>query len=380
MPAYIVEYTSGNGPGRASFTLDASRPLEEQITLVLGELAQRGVVLDGGPADELVVLWEGRRLDGSRSPTELGVTPDRPLRLQMERRAPRVQFRRPEGPIRPFLARGAVRAPLEGALGGALAWYALAWLSELAPSTLGPVLLDRWGALLLGASIGGGLGLGGARRAGRRAGATLAALAGAAVLGALGALLGAWAGERVSLAWLGIPDGVTGWVLLGGGAGLGLGLRARRPRPSAVGAALVGGGVGGGLAALLVWMPVPLDVAQAAALVTLGALVGVGTDALALQTAPAVLTLESDHGVRPGPWRLREWATDGVDGVPVPGPGGVALGELELRAERLQFRPVPGAPALVVAGAPAQGAVPVVSGDALDAGPLRYRLRKRRPL
>src|SRR6478672_3527031 len=79
MPSYVFEVATEQGVQRHSFTLDDDRPLGPQITQVLEELRQRGVVLRGGRDDELAAYWSGHELDRAKRPAEQGMSPARPV-------------------------------------------------------------------------------------------------------------------------------------------------------------------------------------------------------------------------------------------------------------------------------------------------------------
>ena len=161
MPVYVFEFvTSDARPQQRRFTLDDDRPMRPQVEHVLAELERAGLVLQGGPADELAVRWAGQEVDASRPPAALGVTPDRPIELRMQRRRAPVSIAAPppppEAPPTRFVPRGVYAS---AALGAAGAWAA--WTLAGAPADGDPTSplgtapgLDALLALLFGVLVG----------------------------------------------------------------------------------------------------------------------------------------------------------------------------------------------------------------------------------
>ncbi len=390
MPAYVIEFQSGEGPQRRRFTLDDDRPLRGQLEHVLAELERARVVLQGGPTDELAVYWAGRELDPAQAPLALGITADRPLELRMQRRRPAVTLPAPapEPPPEPFVPKSVGAGAALGLAAGALAWVAAAvagdWTPLAATDAMRDAAADVAAALAWGALVGAAVGWGQARRAGAGAGRGLA-------LGlAAGALAGAAWGVARGLA---VPPASAGalvawraalWALLAAVVALALagvarvrGVRATagrdpaRPGP-ALARAAAWAAAAGGAAGLVGVLPGEAALWQALAAALAGAGVGAGVAWGGAHAAPAVFELEAERdarGERPaGVATLREWALgEGVFYLGAapgePGRAAAIVGE----GGRYRLHPDAGAPA----------ARELRHGDRLALGPGRYRFRRR---
>jgi len=125
MPVYVVEFESEHGPERRPFTLDDDRPLQGQLSQILVELSQAGQTLAGGPGDVLAATWHGADVDLRRPPAAQGLTPQRPIVLQM-RPKPAVEEPVPPPPPTADWCEVAI-PPVDGALGALVSWAIAAW-------------------------------------------------------------------------------------------------------------------------------------------------------------------------------------------------------------------------------------------------------------
>lgn len=320
MPAYVLEFLSGDAPQRRRYTLDDDRPLRGQLEQVLADLERAGVVLHGGPADELAVYWAGRELDQQRAPAELGVTADRPLELRMQRRRPAIALPvpAPEAPAESFVPRGVYAGATLGASAGAAAWGLAVFLADRTARIDSDARVDGAAAVLWGVLVGVAVLAGQARRVG--AGGWRGA-AGGLLAGGFAALV--WAVARDER-WMGTEGGalwrVGVWATLAALVAAALAGVARvrwlrataapeaRSAPGALaragGWALLAGAASGGLGLL----PGEPALWQALAATLGGAGVGAAVAWAATHAAPALFELEAD-GERPvGVATLREWA------------------------------------------------------------------------
>ena len=104
MPAYSFDFATADGAQRVAFTLDDDRPLAPQLFQILEELRQRGLVIRGGPDEEIGAFWNGVDLDQARTPQELGLSPARQIELRMRPPPAKAAPRPPEPPIVRFFA------------------------------------------------------------------------------------------------------------------------------------------------------------------------------------------------------------------------------------------------------------------------------------
>lgn len=373
MPTYNVDLVTERGLERVPFTLDDDRPLGPQLRHVLEELRQRGLVLKGGPEDELSVAWNGRPLDLQQTPQTLRIGPLYSIELRMQRRAgPRAA--RPEPPARPFLPKGAYLGLVGGLSGAALAWLATSFFTDLGTVLVSYGALDLVVATFLGGFVGAAvLGL----AALRRNEPALAALAVGLLLGGLGTATGALLG-LVAAGFGGLGNSRQGFIVarllvwgLGAGVG-GLALGAwwiRRDRGRLVDGLLFGLGAGA-LGGLVMSLPGPTDLWQLIgfALVGLGLGYGLSRPARAL----GLVELETVNGASVGLLRHREWEV--LDDLPN------AFGRrLEVRARqgRLTVAPTgPGGERAVLAAQPITGPVELLNDDVVTLGEHRFRFRR----
>jgi hypothetical protein len=336
MPSYLVEVATEQGPERFPFTLDHDRALGPQVTQVLEELRQRGVVLKGKHDDELGIFWGGRELDRARPAGELGISAARPIELRMRERV------EPESmlPEDRSLPRGVLASLVVGYCAGLAAWLATGLRTDLTPLVPTYLRLDQLTLLVLGAIVGA---LVLAAAAARRRGSVPLALFAGLVLGAVGALIG---GSMVlvgpgatSLRGFVIAR-VIGWGLAAAFASLLLACYGNRVTPMRLLESFALGLFGGAVAGVIFALPGPSELWQAAAFAVLGAGVGVAACGPALWRASALADLVSAR--RPGILSVREWAVDegraaalGSASVACqqgmvalyPAPAGAALGE-----------------------------------------------------
>lgn len=381
MPAFAVEFMTGEGPRRGQFTLDPERELGPQVRQVLEELRQHGTVIAGGPGDELAVLWNGRDLDLGATPAALGVSPQRALEIRM-RPAPRAAPA--PGPavspvrIRRF-TRGAYACILTGMAGGLLGWGACAWVRDLGPLLSDYPRLDLFTATVLGLCVGAAVLAGAARRRQERAfaAALLGLLLGAAG-GAGGAALGRGAQAFVADGAEGFRAGrVAAWTVLGCVLALALALRERRGGPGVV-AEAAGWGTGGGLLAGLAFsLSGPGDFWQALAFAVLGAAVGAGMGLPAVRRAAGVIEVETVAGREPGLLGHREWALAEGARIRVRGAGPGRTNALVALADgRCWVGPAGQGETVVVSGRPLADPAELRDGDRIDLGAARFRFRR----
>ena len=374
MPAYHIEFTSGSGAQRATFSIDDERPLGDQLRLVIEELRSSGHVLQGGPSDRLAVSWDGRDLDSDRTPMALGISPDRAIQLEM--RAPRraVKMVRPEGKIGPFLTRTAAFGPVAGAWSGLAAWIAVdIWRTRAGVPASG---LDLWIPPVLGASLGIGLFTFWAIRRDRPW------LWEAAMGGLLGLLTGALYAEllrRGLWSWTGSWGRLWAWSGLGASLGLGLAIRWAHGDRTRLWSGL-GWGLGSGLAGglLLLW-PGGALLWNVAAFAVVGVGVAIGVIALPAQRSFAVLELLGVGGTPATGRRWREWDLT-ASNIPLSGGAGVS-DAARLLVDEMGVRVAAGSNSGVpirVAHRPFDPDEALKSQDQIQVGDAWYRLRKRR--
>jgi hypothetical protein len=382
MPAYAVEFTSREGPQRSQFTIDHDRELGPQVRQVLEELRQLGVMIEGGPEDELAVYWNGRELDLARSAAEQGVSPRRELQLRMQPRR-REAVSAVAAPARArglALPRGAYAAPLTGFAGGLLAWTAILPLRDLNRLISTYARLDLLAGAVLGAAVCACVLGGDARRRDERAAAGAAAgLLLGALGGAAGAGLGWWAADFLRHgATPYLVQRCVAWLLLGAGIGAAGGALwwAAEPRRMLDGG--VHGAVAGVVGGALFSLGGPADFWQALAFGVVGAGVGTGVCASALRRSLAVLELETLDGRWVGISRLREWGLREGTRVAVRAPGARARASaatVACEAGRCWIAPSGGA-AVAVGGRVLHAPAELGSGDMVDLGSARFRFRR----
>jgi hypothetical protein len=369
MPAYFVDFTTPDGPRRLRFTLDADRPLGAQVHQILEEMRQRGVVLVGGPRDELGVYWNGADLELDRSPDVLGVTPDRALELRMRPRPLRARpAPPPEPPVTPFFPPTAYAAPIAGAAGALAAWGAAAvLLADLGPWLPTYRALDGAAAALLGAGVGAAVRALAARRLGGRAWLAAAiGLAAGALGGGVGATLGTGIGAVLDPGYL-LRRAIL-WALAAASIGAALGALDARGRRVLDGA--VAGAAGGAAGALLFSLAGPAEFWQALAFAVAGAALGSGLHTPALRRAHAVLGTEGDERGRMEPFRIRQWALE--DGR------AVALHGATVRCRGGRCELAPGEMPVRVGGVPLDAPRELRNGDVVEVDGARLRFRRLR--
>lgn len=380
MPAFAVEFISGDGPRRAQFTLDPERELGPQVRQILEELRQHGVVVAGGPGDELAVLWNGRDLDLGATPSALGVSPQRALEIHM-RPAPPASAPPPE--IRPVrvrrFTRGACAGLLTGMAGGLLGWGASAWIRDLGPLLSSYARLDLFTAAVLGLCVGAVVLGGAALRQQERvmASAALGVLLGA-LAGSGGAALGLAASSLVADGAAGFRAGrLLAWALLGCVLAAALALRAPRRGVRAVGEAAVWGSLGGALSGAVFSLGGPGDFWQAAAFALTGAAAGFGVSWPAVRRAAGVIEVETVSGREPGLLGHREWTLAEGARIRVRGAGpGRADAVVALAEGRCWVGPAGRGEAVVVSGRSVAEPAELRDGDRIDLGAARFRFRR----
>jgi hypothetical protein len=373
MPTYHVDLVTDRGLQRVPFTLDDDRPLGGQLNHVLEELRQRGVVLRGGPEDELGVRWNGRDLDVGRSPQALGLTPLHSIELKMRRRLSRAEART-EPPPTPFLARGTYLGAVAGLTGAGLGWVASQGFTDLGS------LIDNYGVLdlvvlaLLGALVGGMLlGLGALRKGQNvpletAAGILLGAI-GAATGGFLGFLLSGVAGLESSRQGF-LLARLLVWAFAAGLLGLALALRTvTLDRIRLLEGLLLGLG-GGAIAAMIFSLPGPTQVWQLFGFLLIGLAVGYGVSRNRRALGIFELALVRDRSV--GLIGHREWEIYDDRSTPI----GRRL-KVDAAAGRCKVSPVSqSSEPVILAGTPVQGAVDLLNEDTLTIGDRKYRFRR----
>ncbi len=331
MPTYSVDLTTERGVSRVSFTLDDDRPLGLQINHILEEFRQRGLVLKGGPEDELMVAWNGRPVDGSRTPHALGISPLHAIELRMRPRSAAVAAR-VEPPAAPFLSKTSYLALVTACTGAAIAWIVTATLF----TDLGDVLtsygtLDVVVATVLGAAVGGVL-LGALARA--RSESVVVGLAAGIGLGAVGAAMGAFSGLVIA-GYAGLGDSrqsfivarLVTWALTSGFLGMFLAFRWVRTHAVVPFESLLWGCGAGIVGALLLSLPGPSDLWQLLAFLVVGAGTGAGVVHPVMARSLGIIELERTGAGNVGLLGHRGWM--------VPFHGTAAVGRtLNVRSEQ----------------------------------------------
>ena len=377
MPTYHVDLATDRGPQRVPFTLDDDRPLQPQMIHILEELRQRGIVLRGGPEDEVVIVWSGREVDGGQTPERLKLSPAYPIELKMRRRG-LAAARRPEPAATPFLPRSGYIGLVAGVTGAGIAWVVTATLfTELGDvltsygsldTAVAAVLGGLVGAILLGLvastraeSVPGGVALGGLLGAVGAGGGALLGLLGAGAMG-LGESRQSFIVARLLV-----------WGLAGGLAGALLALSAvgrDRLRPLdgllfGLGAGLVGG--------LLLSLPGPSDLWQLLGFLVIGAAIGLAIVVPGFRRSIGVVELEHIGGRSVGLLRHRGWEVADNRMTPL----GRAF-QIEARQGRCRLVPTGHAASEVVqvAGKTVTGPVDIVNQDPIAIGPRVFRFRR----
>ena len=381
MPAFAVEFLTEEGPRRAQFTLDPERELGPQVRQILEELRQHGMVIAGGPGDELSVLWNGRDLELGATPAALGVTPQRALEIRMRpvvRAAPA-----PPPAVRPVrvrrFTRGAYAGILTGMAGGLAGWGASAWVRDLGPLISTYARLDLFTGAVLGAAVGTTV-LGGAalRRQERvlppcALGVLLGVLAGAG-----GAALGLAAWSLVAQGEAGFRAGrVLAWAVLGTVIAAGVALGGGRERLRAVPEAAAWGALGGIAGGVAVSLSGPGDFWQALAFALAGAAAGGGVSWRPVRRAAGVIEVESVAGREPGLLGHREWPLADGARIRLRGAGAAGTDAVVALAEgRCWIGPAAQGAAVVVGGRTLAEAAELRDGDRIDLGAARFRYRR----
>jgi len=361
MPSYIFEVATEQGVQRHPFTLDDDRPLGPQITQVLEELRQRGVVLRGGRDDELAAYWSGRELDRAKRPAEQGMSPARPVELRMRERIVT------EAAVADrSLPKGVLASVAWGYAGALVAWAVTSRWSDTGGIVATYARLDQATMLLLGGLVGAAVLAGGALR--RRGSVPLAALAGFG-LGAAGAVVAASAAlllpGMVSLRGF-IIARVLGWAVAGGLTAVLLSLYGGAPDARRSSESLALGLLAGAVAGVVFTLPGPSDLWQALACMVFGAGVALAAEGPGLWHAAAIVEAVGT-GRSPGILSLREW--------PVPARGAVAIGGTRLAWQTGRLALHPAAAGAMVDGRRVSEAMFVSPGPlALDGGTYRVRV------
>ena len=362
MSSYVFEVATEQGMQRHSFTLDDDRALGPQITQVLEELRQRGVILRGGRDDELGVFWSGRELDLARHASEQGVSPNRPVELRMRERAPASA-----APVEAGVPKGILASAVWGYAGGFVAWLISGLWTDTGGVLSTYARLDQATMGILGGLVGAAVLAGSAVRT--RGSVALGAAAGfgmgaaGAVIAATGALL---LSGMVSLRGF-IVLRVLGWAVGGGLTALlvsiySAGIDARRSSES-----LALGLLAGAIAGTIFGLPGPSELWQAVACLVWGGGVGVAASGPLLWHANAIV--EGAPARRAGGiLALREWPVD--DRRPV------ALGHARFAWQGNRLALHPGAAGAEVGGKRVTQAVYLAEGPlSLDGGSYHVRVQ-----
>ncbi len=301
MPSYLFEVTTATDIERYPFTVDHDRPLGPQVTQVLEELQQRGVMLRGGHSDVLGVYWMGRELDVSKRPGELAISPARPIELRM-REASVAAVAAHNG-----LPRGVLASAMFGYVGGVVAWLVAALASLPSHFTTDYNRLDQITMALLGA-IAGACVLAGLALRGR--GVVLLAIVSGMALGGLGSLIGASASLLIpgSSSVRGfVVARVAGWALSAAIGSALLACYSRHLDPRRLAESLFVGLLGGGACGVIFALPGPSDLWQGLAFAAFGVTTGMAVAGPALWRAAAIVELVPSRGLVPEILTLREW-------------------------------------------------------------------------
>ena len=361
MPSYVFEVATEQGVQRHSFTLDDDRPLGPQVTQVLEELRQRGVILKGGRDDELAAYWSGRELDRGKRPAEQGMSPARPVELRMRERVVAQTV-----PVDRSLPKGVLASAAWGYAGAFVAWAISGLWTDTGAVLATYARLDQATMLLLGGLVGAAVLAGAALR--RRGSVLLGTVAGFG-LGAAGAVIAASAAlllpGMVSLRGF-IVARVLGWAVAGGLTAVLLSLYGAVPDARRSSESLALGLLSGAVAGVVFALPGPSELWQAAACMVFGAGVALAAEGPGLWHAAAIVEAV---GARPalGILSLREWA--------VPAEGAVAIGDTRLAWQGGRLALHPAASGAMVDGRRVNQAMYLSPGPlALDGATYRVRV------
>lgn len=309
MPSYTFEVATDQGVQRFPFTLDDDRALQQQVTQILEELRQRGVILRGGSADVLAIYQGGRELDASNPPASLGLMPGLPVELRM---------REPEhAPSRRArLPRGVMASALLGYAGAFIAWLVAGRVHDLGGALSSYARLDQLAVALLGALAGAAILGGGAIRMAR---SVVLGVGAGLLLGAAGALVGASA--VILLAHPASPAAYVltrlgAWALAGAFAAVLLAMAAPPLAWKRVAESAALGLITGALSGVIIGLPGPSPLWQAAAWLLFGLALGIAVAGPLLWHAPGLVELQHPDGT-PGMMSLREWPVLDGDTVPL---------------------------------------------------------------
>jgi hypothetical protein len=84
MPRYQVYFDTSQGEKKFNVDIDDTEIIEEVLRDMLGELAERGLVLKGVATGDLRVIWNGQELDLSGTLPDQQVRPNEVLRVLVE--------------------------------------------------------------------------------------------------------------------------------------------------------------------------------------------------------------------------------------------------------------------------------------------------------
>jgi hypothetical protein len=84
MPRYQVYFDTSEGERKFNVDIDDSEIIDTVLRDILGELAERGLVLRGVATGELRVIWNGKELDLSGTLPEQHVMPNEVIRVLVE--------------------------------------------------------------------------------------------------------------------------------------------------------------------------------------------------------------------------------------------------------------------------------------------------------
>jgi len=362
MPSYTFEIRTESGTERYPFTLDDDRQLGPQVTQILEELRQRGVVLRGGQTDVLAIYQAGTELDASQRPGDLGLSPGTPIELRM--REPSAT--RSAGPSR--LPRGIAASALFGYAGAFLAWLVAGIFTDLTDLISSYQRLDQVAICLLGAAAGAAVLAGAALRQRR---SVVVGAASGLLLGGAGTLLGGSAALLLihpasPAAFLGYR--LLAWALAGVVGGAFLACHAVPLAPGRVGESATLGLIAGAMSGAVLGLPGPSELWQAVAWLLFGAALGVAVTGPLLWHASAMVELQHPRGL-PTMVSLREW--------PILEGSSVQLGSAQLAAQEGQVAFYPPASGASVNGGVVTQPVYLPSGGALEVAGAHYQVRSR---
>jgi Mg-chelatase subunit ChlD len=382
MPAYSFDFATADGAQRVAFTLDDDRPLAPQLFQILEELRQRGLIIRGGPGEEIGAFWNGVDLDQAKTPQELGLSPARQIELRMRPAPSKAPPRPPEPPVTRFLAKGGMVAALAGFVGALIAWMIIGSFTDLGDAIDDYTQLDGVAALLFGACVGGFALAADALRSTRNVPLWAAMGVG---LGAVGGALGALASAPIGSVAAGsvapaasVAARVTAWTLLGGALGASLGIAFVRRDPRRVVDGLLFGFGGGAVGGLVYCFPGPSDLWQLIGFVVIGSVVAAALAAPALQRSAAIVELEGAHRHPMGVLTLREWGLDERTAVALR--RGTTAAKVAWKGGRFAVLPssADGAARVIVSGVPIDTPIYLRNGDVIDVAGARYRFRRLR--